>query len=59
MNAPTATRPTTPTRLAQAPAVPARAPAVRTFGTGYGRSSGYAAQRSYASAPGLAAFRFA
>lgn len=43
-----------------APALPARRERrERDFGTGYGTSSGYAAPRRYASAPGLSRFRCA
>ena len=59
MNAMTAALPTTQPRRGLALAIPARrAPQLREFGTGYGRSSGYAATRSYTSDAGLARFRF-
>ncbi len=59
MNASTAARLTTPSRPAPVLAVPARRePQSRDFGTGYGRSSGYAAARSYSGESGLPRFRF-
>ncbi len=59
MNASIAARPTMPSSSAPGHAAPARrAPQARDFGTGYGRSSGYAATRSYTSDAGLARFRF-
>lgn len=51
-----------PTTTARAPSasLPARSERrQREFGTGYGRSSGYAAARGYAGTASLAMFRFA
>ncbi len=60
MNAMPATPPTPQPRLGLALAIPARrAPPFRTFGTGYGRSSGYAAAGGYTRERDLPRFRCA
>ncbi|HEY1136938.1 MAG TPA: hypothetical protein VGE64_05550 [Xanthomonadaceae bacterium] len=56
MNA-THTAPTIQTRSSVAPPVTARRYNERTTGTGYGRSSGYAASRRYTSDWGQVRFR--
>lgn len=60
MNAMTAALPTTQPRRGLALAIPARrAPQLRELGTGYGRSSGYAAPGGYTRERELPRFRCA